>query len=543
MNRLANALLALGVGRGDAVGLFLPMSVQVVVGFYAIAKIGAIVVPIFSGFAAPAVAARLADAGAVALLTADAVPRRGRPVSMKAIADEAVAAAPSVRAVVVWSRLGTDPPMRPGRDHGWDELVAAQSPVLARTRARPGDADDGDLHVGHDRAAEGRRARPRRVPGEDRRGVRLPARRRHGRPLHVGHRHGLDHGAARGGRRGRARSDARDRRGRARLSRPRPPLGHGRAPPHHHPRRLADADPGAAPARRRAGRRATTARRCGSSARPASRGTPTRTGGCTRSAARAGRRSSTSPAAPRSARASSRRCRSCRSRRARSARRRSAWRWTSSDADGEHLPPGSVGELVCRKPWPSMTRGRLGRPGALPADVLVAVAGRLGARRLGLGRRRRLLVPARPLRRHAQHRRQAHRAGRVRVGRRLPPPPSPRHARWAMPDPVKGEVAWLYCVLRPGFEPGDELRAEVRGAVTDRARQGVRAGPYRLRHGAPQDALGQDRAPRRAGRRARRRPRRHVVHRGPGRARPGERRQVSRGPVLGSLAVDAGRVT
>ena len=63
MNRLANALLELGVGRGDAVGLYLPMSIQVVAGFYAIAKIGAIVVPIFSGFAAPAVAARLADAG------------------------------------------------------------------------------------------------------------------------------------------------------------------------------------------------------------------------------------------------------------------------------------------------------------------------------------------------------------------------------------------------------------------------------------------------------------------------------------------------
>src|SRR5579885_3374964 len=70
VNRLANALTELGVRRGDAVGLFLPMSLHVVAGFYAIAKIGAIVVPIFSGCAAPAVAARLADAHAVALLTA-----------------------------------------------------------------------------------------------------------------------------------------------------------------------------------------------------------------------------------------------------------------------------------------------------------------------------------------------------------------------------------------------------------------------------------------------------------------------------------------
>ena len=85
------------------------MSIQAVAGFYAICKIGAIVVPIFSGFAAPAVAARLADAGAVALLTADAVPRRGRPVSMKAIADEAVADAPTRAAR---RRLG---PARDGR--------------------------------------------------------------------------------------------------------------------------------------------------------------------------------------------------------------------------------------------------------------------------------------------------------------------------------------------------------------------------------------------------------------------------------------------
>jgi acetyl-CoA synthetase len=82
VNRIGNALLQLGVEPGQTVGLFLPMSVEVVAGFYAICKIGAIAVPIFSGFGAPAVAARLRDAGAVALLTADAVPRRGKPVSM-----------------------------------------------------------------------------------------------------------------------------------------------------------------------------------------------------------------------------------------------------------------------------------------------------------------------------------------------------------------------------------------------------------------------------------------------------------------------------
>jgi acetyl-CoA synthetase len=127
VNRIGNALLQLGVEPGQTVGLFLPMSVEVVAGFYAICKIGAIAVPIFSGFGAPAVAARLRDAGAVALLTADAVPRRGKPVSMKEITDAALEQAPSVRHVVVWDRLGTRPAMRSGRDHHWHELVAGQS--------------------------------------------------------------------------------------------------------------------------------------------------------------------------------------------------------------------------------------------------------------------------------------------------------------------------------------------------------------------------------------------------------------------------------
>ena len=139
-NRLANALLELGVGRGDAVGLFLPMSIQAVAGFYAVCKIGAIVVPIFSGFAAPAVAARLADAGAVALLTADAVPRRGRPVSMKAIADDAVADAPTVRHVVVWDAA---------RDRRADG--GRPRPPLGRARRPP-----------EPRARRARRSTPRR---------------------------------------------------------------------------------------------------------------------------------------------------------------------------------------------------------------------------------------------------------------------------------------------------------------------------------------------------------------------------------------------
>ena len=84
--------------------------------------------------------------------------------------------------------------------------------------------------------------------------------------------------------------------------------------------------------------------------------------------------------------------------------------------DGEPVAPGEVGELVCRKPLAVHDPRHLGRSPAVPGRLLVALAGDLGARRLGVGRRGRLLVSARAIRRHPQHRRQADRAGRVRVG-------------------------------------------------------------------------------------------------------------------------------
>ncbi len=134
-DRLAHGLASLGVGERDAVGIFLPMSPEAVAAVMACAKLGAIWLPIFSGFGADAVATRLRDAGARALITADGFPRRGKVVPMKETADEAAASSPSVEHLVVWSRLGRGGlPWTPGRDVRWEDLAADRSDAFG-TRA------------------------------------------------------------------------------------------------------------------------------------------------------------------------------------------------------------------------------------------------------------------------------------------------------------------------------------------------------------------------------------------------------------------------
>jgi acetyl-CoA synthetase len=117
VTRFAEALVALGVEPGDRVAFFLPMSAEVQIVSHACAHIGAVQVPIFSGFAGPAVAQRLQNSEAKVVVTADGSLRRGREVPMKEIVDEALRQSPSVEHVVVWRRLGRDDvPMTPGRD-------------------------------------------------------------------------------------------------------------------------------------------------------------------------------------------------------------------------------------------------------------------------------------------------------------------------------------------------------------------------------------------------------------------------------------------
>ena len=128
-NRFANALVRLGVGRGDRVGVMLPMVPEVVVALMAVAKVGAIAVPIFSGFGASAVADRLNDSSARVLVTADGFLRKGRRFPLKSVADEALAASPSIVAQVVVRRLGEEVPWDAERDRWYHELIAPEAEV------------------------------------------------------------------------------------------------------------------------------------------------------------------------------------------------------------------------------------------------------------------------------------------------------------------------------------------------------------------------------------------------------------------------------
>jgi acetyl-CoA synthetase len=137
--RAANGLRALGVRRGDRVGIFMPMLPETAVATLAVSKIGAVFTPVFSGYGAAAVAARMRDCEARLLITADGFYRGGKQVHMKAIADEAALGVPHLEHVLVVRRLGGDPAWQEGRDVWWHDLLAGQ-PAACQTV--PTDAED-----------------------------------------------------------------------------------------------------------------------------------------------------------------------------------------------------------------------------------------------------------------------------------------------------------------------------------------------------------------------------------------------------------------
>lgn len=134
--RLAGALRSLGCGPGDVIGLYMPNIPETFVAYFAALKIGAVVMPLFSGFAAAPLAERLNLGGAKVLITTDGAFRRGKVVPMKAMADEAAAMAPSLQHVVVRRHCGIDVAWT-ARDRDWAELVAAE----------PGDAPTAEMEA------------------------------------------------------------------------------------------------------------------------------------------------------------------------------------------------------------------------------------------------------------------------------------------------------------------------------------------------------------------------------------------------------------
>jgi acetyl-CoA synthetase len=127
-NRVANYLESEGVGTGDTVGLYMPMVPEVIAILYGCFKVGAVAVPIFSGFGVDATATRIGDAECSVLFTGDGFYRRGSQVTLKESADAAIDEAGHVERTVVYDRLGLASegaiPWDDDRDELWAESVA-----------------------------------------------------------------------------------------------------------------------------------------------------------------------------------------------------------------------------------------------------------------------------------------------------------------------------------------------------------------------------------------------------------------------------------
>ena len=143
VNRMAAALRSLGLGKGDAIGVFMPMVPEIVVAMLATIKIGGIFLPLFSGFGAAAIVSRLKDADAKALFTAAGSYRRGKFCAMKSVADEAASQIPTLRHLIVLQTETVGDAVRvpgtkweadsfPYRTHSWRELIESK-PTLAET--------------------------------------------------------------------------------------------------------------------------------------------------------------------------------------------------------------------------------------------------------------------------------------------------------------------------------------------------------------------------------------------------------------------------
>lgn len=128
-SKVASALSNLGITQGDAVGIYMPMTPEVVAILFGCLKIGAVPTPVFSGFGAEPLRARMIDCKAKVIFTADAGVRKGRQIPIKGDCDEAAAGLPTLEHIIVLDRFGAASHWQEGRDLRWDEVVLQAVPL------------------------------------------------------------------------------------------------------------------------------------------------------------------------------------------------------------------------------------------------------------------------------------------------------------------------------------------------------------------------------------------------------------------------------
>ncbi len=125
VSKAANALTQLGLVAGDRAAIYMPMIPEAIIAMLACARLGVLHSVVFAGYSASALRARIADAEAKLVITADGQYRRGTAVSLKEAVDEAISGQESVQHTLVVRRTGIDVPWTEGRDVWWDEIVDA----------------------------------------------------------------------------------------------------------------------------------------------------------------------------------------------------------------------------------------------------------------------------------------------------------------------------------------------------------------------------------------------------------------------------------
>ena len=134
VNRFANVLKSFGVKKGDCVAIFLPNLAEAFISVLACFRIGAIYNTIFSGYSEKSLTDRLINFEPKVLITADATERRGKFIPLKEKVDQVVPSIPSIEAVIVVDRLGSEVQMKEGRDYWWHEQTKAASIVCEPER-------------------------------------------------------------------------------------------------------------------------------------------------------------------------------------------------------------------------------------------------------------------------------------------------------------------------------------------------------------------------------------------------------------------------